>query len=137
MTKIIKFKRKKPAEMTQHDKMCEQIKIWVDLNEKRFPFLECFYHIPNEGKRNPSWAHKIGIKGGLPDYNLPVENDMYNGFWLEIKKPGDTPTLKQRLWIKRLRKYGHQAEWTDSLKVAFMLLETYCKGVTIPGEQGE
>lgn len=115
--------------MTQHDKMCKEIKTWADLNEPRYPFLELFHHVPNEGKRNPLWAHLIGIKGGVLDYHLPVANDKYIGFWLEVKTPGDEPTPAQRRWIEKLRKWGHQAEWIDTLSAAFMLLETYCKGV--------
>jgi len=113
---------------------------WRDLNVHRYPCLRLLYHIPNEGKR-AKWVSKaVGIVAGMPDYCLPIPVEQlrtrpgaapedYAGFYLELKAPGQKPTVKQSDTMMLLRQYRHFVTWTDSLQVAIDTLEWYCKGV--------
>lgn len=68
------------------------------------------YKIVNEGKRSPIHGRhltQIGLRKGVPDYHLPVPNDSYNGFWLEMK-------TKEK---GRYKISPYQAEWMDKLRL--------------------
>lgn len=102
---------------------------WARLNEPRYPCLQWLRHWPNEGKRNPWKAKEIGILAGPSDYFLPVPTERSHGLWLEVKTKGNKPTESQARWLKDMNALGYEAHWVDTLQSAFMILETYCKGV--------
>jgi hypothetical protein len=102
---------------------------WVRYNTGRYPCLELFHHVYNEGKRAPWKAKELGILSGLPDYHLPVEIGLACGFWLEIKDTGKKPTKKQLKIMRLLEDFGNRVCWTDNLDKAIEHVETYCKWV--------
>ena len=117
--------------MTEHEMAVELMK-WARYHMKKYPFLELFHHVANEGKRNPRIAKSEGMLAGLPDYHLPVATDdgLYSGFWLELKAPSKRPPVKQLRMIELLSDYGNYASWTDNLQDAISTIEWYCKKVT-------
>lgn len=118
--------------MTEHE-MCVELVRWANLNKRQYPFLELFFHVANEGKRDPRRVHGEGYLAGLPDYCLPfgsrVQGVYYRGFWLEIKAIGKKPTKKQLTTMALLKTWDHWAGWTDSLQQAMNWLKQYCRGV--------
>lgn len=110
--------------------MCKQLVETVRLNEKRFPCLEWFHHVSNEGKRAPWMSKDLGIKKGVSDYHCPVPTYTHRGLYLEIKKPGDKPTLEQRRWLRDMAILGYETHWTDNLQTAFNIVLAYAKRAT-------
>ena len=108
--------------------ICKHIMHWVRLNMLRYPCLELFHHIPNEGKRAPWKVQAIGILRGLPDYHLPEPCHGYKSFWLEIKTTGKKPMAHQTARMEQLREQGHWANWTDDLQTAINWLHWYVRG---------
>jgi hypothetical protein len=79
----------------------------------------------NEGKRTKLTGHylnRIGMRKGLPDYQLPLGNGNWIGFWLEMK-PRNQKNFKKKPeqveWIEKLRLVGHYANfsygWEDAM----------------------
>lgn len=114
----------------KESQMCAEIMQWARLNERRWPCLQWLRHWPNEGKRNPWEAKKIGIMAGPSDYFLPVPTDRYHGLWLEVKTKGKKPTEAQARWLVGMQELGYMAEYVDDLQSAFFILETYCREAT-------
>ena len=111
--------------------MCKELMELVRLNERRFPCLKWFHHIPNEGKRNPLMAKQIGIKSGVSDYFGPVPTNEHLGLYLEIKKPGDKPTQYQERWMRDMTQLGYDCRWTDKLQIAFDIVLEYAAKATV------
>jgi hypothetical protein len=84
------------------------------------------FKIVNEGKRSVIYGHQlklIGMRKGLPDYHLPVANNNWNGFWLEMKirnKSEKSLPEEQKIWVEKLREIKHYASfaygWEDASK---------------------
>lgn len=69
---------------------------------------EYLIHHVNEGKRSIVSGKRlklIGMRKGLPDYQLPIANQNWHGLWLEMKTP-DQKTKKQKI---------EQIEWVNKL----------------------
>jgi len=110
--------------------MCREIYTWAILNQRRWPCLQWLHKIENEGKRDPKVAHEIGILTGVSDYFWPAPTARFHGLYLEVKKPGETPTRAQSRWLRHMRKLGFRAEYVDTLQSAFMILETHAREAT-------
>jgi hypothetical protein len=84
---------------------------WADaLAASQEPRLAWLYHIPNGGARSKATAGRLkamGVKAGVPDLHLPVPSRGYHGTWLEMKAPGQRPTLHQWHWLEDLRTRGY------------------------------
>ena len=52
--------------------------------------------------------------------------------WIEVKRPGEKPTPLQKYRIKRLKKAGAEAFWTDSLEKVKRRLDKYLP--TVPSK---
>jgi hypothetical protein len=108
---------------------------WVRIiGVKKYPCLELFHHVYNEGKRAPWKAKDLGILSGLPDYHLPVQTDrrfppLYAGFWIEIKDTKKKPTKKQADIMSKLSDYDNYVCWSDNLDGAVQYVEKYCRWV--------
>lgn len=93
---------------------------------QHYPIVKEFLikHV-NEGKRSKMTGHRlnmIGMRKGLPDYQLAIPNKTYYGFWLEMKKKEEKCKEKreeQVEWINKLRSIGHYANfaygWEDAV----------------------
>jgi hypothetical protein len=69
----------------------------------------------NEGKRSNIGGHLlnlIGMRKGIPDYQLPLANQNWHSLWLEMKRK-DEINKKQKKeqieWHERLRSAGNYA----------------------------
>jgi len=63
-------------------------------------------HIPNEGKRSPREYAILKKMGFIPGASDLLILDL--GCAIEVKRPGEDPTHKQRLFLQALRSVG----WT-------------------------
>lgn len=92
---------------------------------------EYLYKIVNEGKRSIRegfFLKMIGLRAGLPDYHLPVPNNSYHGFWLEMKRRDQKNKKKheeQLNWLDKLRKIGHYACYAYGWEEAARITEDY------------
>ena len=108
----------------------EQIKLmtWCRSNENRYPELRWCFHIPNGGKRNKQEAEKLkqmGVKAGVADIQFPLPRGIYNGMFLELKYGDNTPTPKQREFLKCMQEAGHYCCVCYSAAAAVKALECY------------
>lgn len=103
---------------------------WANWNINRFPELKLLFHVPNGGKRNATEAARfkaMGVKAGVPDLCLPVPRGGYAGLYIEMKYGKNTPTDKQKEWIKDLKEQGYKVEICWEGKEATRLLEEYLR----------
>jgi hypothetical protein len=85
----------------------------------------------NEGKRTRFMGYMlnlIGMRKGLPDYQLPLRNDKYIGLWIEMKKKSekDKPKKFEQVdWLAKLRVAGHYASFAYGHEEAIQILNDY------------
>lgn len=85
----------------------------------------------NEAPRTMLQAHYltlIGLRRGLPDYQLPISNKNWKGFWLEMKTlKGHRLREDQVSWIRKLKEIGQYADFSygaeDAIKKTIDYLE--------------
>jgi hypothetical protein len=88
--------------------------------------------IPNHGKRSFRTGQRevaMGLTRGVSDLYLAHTNDIYAGFWIELKTKGKTPTFDQCAWMHKMRKNGYMAEWYDDFDKAKEAIEEYLYGI--------
>lgn len=86
----------------------------------------------NEGKRSyvsAKYLQLIGMRKGLPDYQLPIPNNKFHSLWLEMKRINQKNRKKdtdQLAWQERLLRAGHCAifvyGWEDAAKITIAYL---------------
>lgn len=98
--------------------------------------------IPNEGKRSWTYSKKMkkeGLKKGVSDlflaypvcHSLPSEyldkekKNIYCGFWLEIKKKGENPTIEQSEFLYLMKKIGYFSDWRDTVDEGIKAIKEY------------
>ena len=87
--------------------------------------------IPNGGKRDAREAARfkaMGVKAGVPDLCLPVPMNGFAGLYIEMKYGKNTPTDKQKEWIKVLKEQGYKVTVCYSGVEATRELENYLQG---------
>ena len=101
-----------PTEIPDEYSECVAYFKWAQLN---WLVREYLIHHVNEGKRSKTqgyYLNCIGLRKGLPDYQLPIPNENWLGLWIEMKTI-DQRNRKQKKeqieWIDRLIKIGHFA----------------------------
>jgi hypothetical protein len=79
-----------------------------------------------------SWFTKalmaIGMRKGLPDYQLPIQNHKYIGLWIEFKrrdKKNNKKDIDQEKWIENLNKIGHYATYAYGCDDAIRIYQDY------------
>ena len=78
---------------------------WAMLWENAHPELKSMFHVTNEGKRSKQGGAALvraGLKRGVPDIWLPVENGNYNGLVIEMKADNNRVTADQKAWLLRM-----------------------------------
>ena len=110
---------------TEHGHQCA-IFCWAAIRGQTDPRYKLLFAVPNGGERHKVVAAKMkaeGAKKGVPDMFLPVANSLYNGFFIEMKKPGleNTPSAikpDQIKWHKALIAEGYKVcvhyKWIDA-----------------------
>ena len=104
---------------------------WANWNTGRFPELKLLFHIPNGGKRDAREAARLkamGVKAGVPDLCLPVPMNGFAGLYIEMKYGKNTPTDKQKEWIRDLKEQGYKVTVCYSGVEATQELEGYLQG---------
>lgn len=117
------------------DEIQAQFFKWIDSQKHKYPVLEQFYAIPNGTylTKFGQYVMKItGRRSGVPDTHLPVpafRNGQVigtHGLWIEFKTPGKYPSPEQKIWIEKLRTFGHRVEvcrsWIDAANVTIEYL---------------
>lgn len=85
----------------------------------------------NEGKRSyvaAKYLHLIGMRKGLPDYQLPIPNKKFHGLWLEMKRVNQKNRKKgieQLEWQSRLLEMGHCAMFAYGAEDAAKIILDY------------
>lgn len=115
---------------------------WAAANRGACPELEYVIHVPNEGKRAPWAAARMGISAGVPDVLVlhPSADGQFAGLAVELKAGRGKPTAEQSAWVSRLIAVGWLAyvhtsrapgEWT---RVAVAIAEHLGAPWTVPAE---
>ncbi len=101
------------AQVPSESEEQQALKDWVDAHIYKYPELEAFYHIPNEGKRSKAEGAKLkreGLKEGVSDNCLPVKKGEYGSLYIELKKrQGGVVSKAQSDWIDLMREVGNAA----------------------------
>lgn len=85
----------------------------------------------NEGKRSALggiYLNHIGMRKGLPDYQIPLPNEKYVGLWIEMKLPkrkNSKMPEDQIWWINHLLAVGHYATFAYGAEEAIKITQDY------------
>lgn len=85
-------------------------------------------HIANEGKRSfatAAWLRNMGMRVGVSDLFIARVRLPYGGYWIEMKKKGNKPTVSQETFLEEMRAEGYRADWFDDWVVAKEFVEKY------------
>lgn len=84
---------------------------WVAADRSAWPALAHVIHVPNEGRRAPWMAARMGISAGVPDVLVlhPSADGRHGGMAIELKAGRGMPTAAQGAWIDRLAAVGWRA----------------------------
>lgn len=91
---------------------------------------EYLIHIENERECTEAQGklRKLkGVKAGVVDLFLAYPTKRYAGFWIEMKRRGARPSLKQKNWIKKMIERGYAANWFDNWEEAKENIEEYLR----------
>ena len=94
----------------------------------KYPDLDLVFAIPNGGHRDIRTAKRLsaeGVKAGVPDLMFPVARGAYHGLFIEMKANKNRPTVKQKIWHKKLASQGYLVKICYSADEAFQLLVGY------------
>jgi hypothetical protein len=87
-----------------------------------------WFHVPNEGKRDPIYAVELkrrGVKAGVPDnfiFNKPPKKEA-QGLVIELKrKKGGRVDPEQDAWLQRLKKHGWHVAVCHGIDEAIQVL---------------
>ncbi len=123
-----------PSESEEQQALFE----WVEAHIYRYPELEAFYHIPNEGKRSKAEGAKLkreGLKEGVSDNCLPVKKGEYGSLYIELKKrQGGKVSDAQSDWIDLMKEVGNAAFVCEGWEQAAKVIEDYLEGRCECGE---
>ena len=94
------------------------------------PWLAPFVmHIANERKTRPwegAMLKRLGVMPGASDLFVAVPIlGKFGGFWIELKAPGNKPTLDQEEFLDRMAKRGYMTGWFDNWEKAWGAIENY------------
>lgn len=109
---------------------CQALLEWVSYQRINIPELALLFHIPNGGLRSKveaSILKSMGVKSGVPDYFLPVARHDFNGFFIEMKKPGESLRKEQYAWTTQLEIQGYLVEVFHDWQKAAERLTWYLK----------
>lgn len=102
---------------------------WSQLNPKIGEYL---IKNVNEGKRTISSGYnlkRIGLRPGLPDYQLIISNHKYHCLWIEMKRRNanqhSRKNTNQDDWIKRLNAIHHYATYAYGFDDAVRIINDY------------
>lgn len=86
--------------------------------------------IPNGGRRDMRESVRLkkeGVKAGVSDLLLALPRSGKCGLWLELKAPGNKPTLKQTQWMDRMQLAGYAAHCAYDWVAAAKIIQNYLR----------
>lgn len=90
-----------------------EIMDWVRANEDDFEVLKCIYHPPNSffgsGFGVIKWLQKLGMKSGVWDIIIPIDNNIYSALYIEVKSEKGKLSKQQQEWKDIIMK--NTAKW--------------------------
>lgn len=109
-----------------------EIMDWVRANEEDYEVLKCIYHPPNSffgcGFGIVAWLKKLGMKSGVWDLVVPIDNGVYSALYIEVKSEKGKLSKQQQEWkniiMVNTAKWPLFVEVKDS-KVGIELIEKY------------
>lgn len=130
MVKLISATKLKMPEPTEHEIQCALFQVLEYYGEK-IPEWQAIYAIPNgaklpygktsRGKRyskEANWLLKEGMKPGTPDICCPYSDGTFSALYIEMKRPGNYPSMIQSDKIKCLQAFGNKVEVYRSMQTA-------------------
>lgn len=110
-------------------KEAELQKACVNWFRLQYPqFSDLLVAIPNGGSRNVIEAanlKKQGVKSGIPDLVLFVQNELMTGLFIELKVGRNKLTENQKKYFELLPKQGYQVEEVRSFDQFRTIIERY------------
>jgi len=109
-----------------------EIMDWVRANEEDFEALKCIYHPPNSffgvGFGIIKWLQKLGMRSGVWDIIVPLDNGVYSALYIEVKSEKGKLSKQQQEWkeviMKNTSKWPLFVEVKDA-DVAIDLISKY------------
>lgn len=90
-----------------------EIMDWVRANEEDIEVLKCIYHPPNSffgtGFGIVAWLKKLGMKSGVWDLVIPIDNGVYSALYIEVKSEKGKLSKQQQEWKDIIMK--NTAKW--------------------------
>lgn len=75
---------------------------WVRANEDDYEVLKCIYHPPNSffgvSFGVVKWLQKLGMKSGVWDLVIPIDNGVYSALYIECKSDKGKLSKQQQEW---------------------------------------
>ena len=75
---------------------------WIKKNEDDIEVLKCIYHTPNSffgsGFGVIKWLQKLGLKSGVYDLCIPIDNGVYPFCYIEIKSEKGKLSKEQKMF---------------------------------------
>lgn len=88
-------------------------------------------HVPNEGRRNPKYVKRSGVTAGVSDVLVfdarLINNEMYFGLAIELKRKPNKPTERQFKFMAALRDRGWSAYVCFTFDEAKEIIDWYLK----------
>lgn len=104
----------------------------LHLLRSQYPEIRWLHAIPNGGHRGKAAAGKMKAEGqrtGVCDLSMPVPRivgaRIYHGFYLELKKQGESPSAEQWEWLIYLHRAGYAAHVANDRETARKLVTDY------------
>lgn len=111
------------------DEVSESISLISKIKSQMPGIVECFPHIPNEGKRSESSAgilKRMNLLAGVSDYVLFKPSKNYNFLCIELKvKKGSYANANQRKFLHMVNKNGGYGCIANGHEAALYVLEKY------------
>lgn len=97
--------------------------------KQQYPKL-LIWATPNGGQRNVIVASKLkaeGVLAGVPDLQIPVPRNGFNGLFIELKIGKNKPTDNQKIVMGRLVANGYKCEVCYTLESFIEIVNRYLK----------
>lgn len=85
---------------TKESEIHIEIMNWVRDNQDEHEVLKTIYHTPNSFFGTSyaviNWLKKLGLKKGVWDICIPIDNEIYPFAYLEVKSPSGKLSIEQK-----------------------------------------
>lgn len=101
---------------------------WIFHMEKRYPVLQYAFHVPNGGARSKAEGGVLkacGVRSGIPDILIPVQNGRYHGLALELKYDKNKTSENQVRWLGLFADAGYLTGVAYTTDEALQFLSLY------------